>query len=186
MVTEPDLILLSNIKTTLDDNPGAKQRELATGMGLSLGMTNAVLRRFAVKGWILARRLSARNIRYVLTPDGMNELAHRSYRYMKRTFTEVRDCGTAVEQRIRQAKAQGHTKTVLYGKSDIAFIIEWACRRAGLGFEQQPVPEQRTELSPEVFGIVGECTDGAAAETLTALGCVNVYDVAEKEITQPC
>ena len=183
MSAEPDLVLLSNIKSTLSANPGAKQREIAVGMGVSLGMANIVLRRFSSKGWIMAKRISARNIRYILTPEGMNELAHRSYHYMRRTFTEVRECAAAVETHIMQVKVRGCTRVVLFGESDIALVIEWAAKRAGLEFKQVKVPEMEMEtaLHPEVFGIVGECADGAAVEALMALGCVSVYEVAERK-----
>lgn len=181
MSAEPDLVLLSNIKSTLSANPGAKQREIAAGMGVSLGMANIVLRRFAGKGWIMAKRLSARNIRYILTPEGMNELAHRSYRYMRRTFTEVRECASAVEANIMQAKVHGCTKVVLYGESDIALIIEWAAKRAGLEFEQVLQPDGKAVVSAATLGITGECIDNDAADTLRAQGCVSVYEVAERE-----
>jgi DNA-binding MarR family transcriptional regulator len=186
MNAEPDLVLLSNIKTTLAANPGAKQREIAAGMGVSLGMTNIVLRRFAGKGWIMAKRLSARNIRYILTPEGMNELAHRSYHYMRRTFTEVRECAAAVEAHIMQAKTHDCTNVVLYGQSDIAPIIEWAAKRAGMEFEQVLQPDGKTGVPEKALGIVGECADNDAADTLTAQGCVSVYDVAEREEILPC
>jgi len=181
MTADTDSILLSHIHTTLAVNPEAKQREIAAGMGLSLGMTNIVLRRFATKGWVLAKRLSARNIRYALTPDGMNELAHRSYHYMRRTFTEVRECGSAVEKCITGAKARGCTRVVLYGESDIAFIVEWAAKRAGLEFVQVLQPEQGAGVPVNALGIIGECANEGAADTLKALGCVNVYEVAERE-----
>jgi hypothetical protein len=80
-------------------------------------------------------------LRYVLTPEGINELAHRSYHYMRRTFTEVRDCGSAVESCIAGAKSRDCTSVVLYGESDIAFIIEWAAKRAGLEFVQVLQPD---------------------------------------------
>lgn len=181
MNTEPDLVLLSNIQTTLTANPGAKQREIAAGMGVSLGMTNIVLRRFANKGWILAKRLSARNIRYALTPEGMNELAHRSYRYMRRTFTEVRECAAAVELHVMRARARGCTQIILYGESDITLIIEWAAARAGLEFVQMPVPEQAAEVPAGTLGIIGESAGCAAAERLREPGFVSVYEIAGRE-----
>jgi hypothetical protein len=181
MIVDADSVLLSHMQTTLAANPEAKQREIATGMGLSLGMTNAVLKRFAGKGWVMAKRISSRNIRYALTAEGMNEIAHRSYRYMRRTFAEVRECRAAVEQRIMQAKVQGCTRVCLYGESDIAFIVEWACRRAGLAFVQMQVPETWTALPDGVLGIVSECAGETAEDTLKALGCMSVYEVAEKK-----
>ena len=181
MSAEPDLVLLSNIKTTLSTNPEAKQREIAAGMGVSLGMANIVLRRFATKGWIMAKRLSARNIRYILTPEGMNELAHRSYHYMRRTFSEVRECAAAVEANIMQSKARDCTKVVLYGESDIALIIEWAAKRAGLEFVQIPQPDGNAVSPENTLGIIGECAEEDAVDTLKTLGCVSVYEVAERE-----
>ena len=80
------------------------------------GITADVRRRGAHRSAGEVRWLSARNIRYILTPEGMNELAHRSYHYMRRTFTEVRECAAA-----------------------------------------------------------------GAADTLKALGCVSMYEVAERE-----
>jgi DNA-binding MarR family transcriptional regulator len=181
MNAEPDLVLLSNIKETLSTNPEAKQREIAAGMGVSLGMANIVLRRFAGKGWIMAKRLSARNIRYILTPEGMNELAHRSYHYMRRTFTEVRECASAVETHIMQAKVHGCTKVVLYGESDIALIIEWASKRAGLEFEQVLQPDGSAVVPENTLGIIGECADTSVGNTLQAHGCISIYEVAERK-----
>ena len=185
MTADTDSILLSHIHTTLAVNPEAKQREIAAGMGLSLGMTNIVLRRFATKGWVLAKRLSARNIRYALTPDGMNELAHRSYHYMRRTFTEIRDCGSAVERCVARAKARGCTRVVLYGESDIAFIIEWAAKRAGLEFVQIPQTEHSVGVPVDALGLIGEGAEAGAADTLNALGCVSVYELAGREEILP-
>lgn len=181
MSAEPELLLLSHIQTTLTANPEAKQREIAAELGLSLGMTNIVLRRFANRGWILAKRLSARNIRYALTVEGMNEIAHRSYRCLRRTFAEVRNCRAAVEKYVMQAKVQGCTKVCLYGESDIAFIIEWAARSAGLEFVQMPAPEEAAGMRTDTLGITGEGTDDAAAERLGEKGCVSVYEMAGRE-----
>jgi hypothetical protein len=174
-----DYILLSNMNSTLSANPGAKQREIATGMGLSLGMTNIVLRKFAAKGWVLVKRLSPRNVRYALTPEGMNELTHRSYSYMRRTFAEVRDCGAAVEIRIAEARKSGYTKVELYGESDIAFIFEWACRLAGLEFVQKKdIPGTVPEGT---LCITGERADTFTAERIKALGGIDVFEAAGRD-----
>ena len=80
-----------------------------------------------------------------------------------------------------QAKARDCTKVVLYGESDIALIIEWASKRAGLEFEQILQPDGKTGVPEKALGIVGECADNDAADTLKARGCVSVYEVAERE-----
>jgi DNA-binding MarR family transcriptional regulator len=181
---ENDLSILSDISKTLSENPAAGQREIAKKSSLSLGMTNALLRRFAEKGWILMNRISARNIRYVLTPEGMNELARRSYHYMKRTFGELRDFYDTIGTGIRRAKKAGNTAAVLYGKSDIAFIIESVCRRENIPFTSvSPLQcSDRLPMVPEgTLGSIAESVCPGAEAALREQGCVSVYELAGKE-----
>ncbi|MFP4377949.1 MAG: winged helix-turn-helix transcriptional regulator [Spirochaetales bacterium] len=70
-------------------NNGVKQRDLAQAIGLSLGMTNAILKRLAGKGFVTMRKLNARNIHYLVTPEGVDLIARRSYRYLRRTVGHV-------------------------------------------------------------------------------------------------
>ncbi len=61
----------------LQHDSGAKQRELARAVGMSLGMTNALLKRLAAKGFITMKKANSRKIQYVITPEGMQEAARR-------------------------------------------------------------------------------------------------------------
>ena len=79
-----DLTQLSKLDYLLKERPNASQRDIAKAIGMSLGMTNSLLKRFSDKGYLYLK-ISQRNIQYILTPAGMNELTHRSYRYFKRT-----------------------------------------------------------------------------------------------------
>jgi len=82
---DAELSILENIYSSQKFDNSLTQRDLAEASGLSLGMTIALLKRFSEKGWILLKRLNTRNIQYALTPEGVNEIAHRTYRYFKRT-----------------------------------------------------------------------------------------------------
>ncbi len=174
-----DIEILSDIHTVLEENPEAGQREIAAKSSLSLGMTNAVLRKFAAKGWILMKKLSARHIRYIMTPTGMNELAKRSYHYMRRTFSEVRHCFDSVTQCVKKMKKQGSTQVVLYGNSDIAFILETVCAREGLKFWQVTDFEQELVVPNGAFAVIGENVGDTALELLKGKGGVSVYDVVD-------
>ena len=52
-----------DVLSQLHQNNGVKQRDLAQAIGLSLGMTNAILKRLAGKGFVTMRKLNARNTR---------------------------------------------------------------------------------------------------------------------------
>ena len=85
-MNEKELEILTNIS---NNSATLSQRELASRSGMSLGMTNAVLKRLVQKGWLTIRKINNRNIRYAVTPAGMEEITRRSYRYFKRTLKNV-------------------------------------------------------------------------------------------------
>jgi len=109
-----------------------RQRDLAEITGLSLGMTNAILHRLANKGWIKIRRLNNRNILYAVTPQGVEEIMRRSYRFFKRTVRNVVVYREAIEELIKDAKEKNYNYFVLVGKSDLDFIVEYVCHKHGL------------------------------------------------------
>lgn len=109
-----------------------RQRDIAQAIGLSLGMTNAVLKRLAKKGWLSVRKVNSRNIQYVVSPKGMEEIAGRSYRYLRRTISNIVRYKEAIEKLVREAKERGCTEVVLVGESDLEFIVEHACLSHGV------------------------------------------------------
>jgi len=129
--TEKELQILENIHKNAS---AVRQRDLAAIAGLSLGMTNAILNRLAKKGWITIRKVNNRNIRYAVTPKGMEVLTRKSYQYFKRTIKNVVYYREAIEELVGQAHSDGYGGLVLVGNSDLDFIVEHACRRAGVDY----------------------------------------------------
>jgi DNA-binding MarR family transcriptional regulator len=127
------------------------QRDLARIVGLSLGMTNAILKRLAQKGYLTIRKVNNRNIRYAVSPDGVELIAHRSYRYLRRTIKNVVYYRHAIEELVRKIRDEGYDGLVLVGASDLDFIVEHACRSAGVSF----IRDDR-ELSDKVFLLYSE------------------------------
>ncbi|MDR1178305.1 MAG: transcriptional regulator [Spirochaetaceae bacterium] len=109
-----------------------RQRDLAQIAGTSLGMTNAILKRLAQKGWIVIKRLNSRNIQYAVTLEGINELVRRSYRYIKRTIKNVVFYKDRIDQVISSAKAGDTATVLLVGQSDLDFIVEHSCNHYGI------------------------------------------------------
>ena len=48
-----DVATLQSIAKTLEEEPLASQRVLAENAGMSIGLMNAVLKRFVERGWIM-------------------------------------------------------------------------------------------------------------------------------------
>ena len=134
MQNSKEISLLTNVHETLLSSPEASQRDISKALNMSLGMTNNILKRFVEKGWICMNKISPRNIRYVLTPDGLKEVAKRSYNYVKRTIKNVYDYKELIVNYIKEEKLKGIKKVILLGEDDIAFIIEYACQKNNLSF----------------------------------------------------
>lgn len=134
ILDEPDreVLVLENI---LQRESRVHQRDLAEILGVSLGMTNAILKRLVNKGWLTIKKLNNRNVHYIVSADGIEEIAKRSYRYFKRTIRNVVHYKGIIEDFIRKIRNRGYLGVVIIGKSDIEFIVEHVCLKVGLRFD---------------------------------------------------
>lgn len=170
--------ILECLRDTLRADPFASQRDLARGSGLSLGMLNAAVKRFAARGWIALTNLNARKIQYALTDEGFAELARRSNSFVRRTFSLVGRYGNAVVDALEREKRRGVAAVVLAGKSNIVFLIEYACQKCGLEFRVED--GFAPAAARDVLLLAGELTDGDELSRLLAAGCVNVMTLVEQ------
>ena len=154
---DTELAILENIYTSSKRADIVRQRDLAKIAGSSLGMTNAILKRLVQKGFIIVRKINSRNIQYIVTPDGVNEIARRSYRFFKRTIRNVVFYRDRIDESVSRAKARGMQAVLLVGMSDLDFIVEHACDRHGLPF-MKAVDERvaATVLSGKVLAVYAE------------------------------
>lgn len=130
--TEKELEVLEQIYIRQD----VRQRDLAQGIGLSLGMTNAILKRLTQKGFLTVRKVNNRNIAYAVSPVGIDAIARKSYRYLKRTIKHVVDYKQAIEDVIAAAAEGGYTEVALVGPSDLDFIVEHLCAKYGVAYQR--------------------------------------------------
>ena len=124
-----EIEILENI---YHSQPNVRQRDLAQIVGLSLGMTNAILKRLAQKGWITVRKVNNRNISYAVSPEGMDVIMRKSYSYFRRTIKNVVYYRKTIEKLIKEVGDLGYQKLILVGQSDLDFIVEHACDRSGI------------------------------------------------------
>ena len=120
------------------------QRDLAVTAGISLGMTNAILKRLAQKGWVTVRKLNGRNFQYAVSPAGLDEIARRSYRFLKRTIRNVVVYKDTIDSFAASVRHAGGKGIILVGESDLAFIIEHSCATQGIQFlsAKEPVDQE--------------------------------------------
>jgi predicted transcriptional regulator len=146
---EKEITLLENIQKI----PHISQRSLAEAAGLSLGMTNAIIKRLAKKGWVIIKKINNRNIRYAVTSEGFQAITRRSFSYLKRTLQNVVDYKEILQSLLEDVAARGYGGVILSGKSDLDFMIEHFCRKNRLDYLVVPEGLQGTaEIPPGSFG----------------------------------
>jgi len=133
-----------------------RQRDLARIIGLSLGMTNAILNRLARKGLLQIRKVNNRNIQYVVSAKGMEEIARRSYGYLKRTIKNVVYYKEAIDRLMAEVTEMGFRRLALIGSSDMDFIVEHLCTKHHLAFERLPAPPSEARSEGKAFLLYSE------------------------------
>jgi DNA-binding MarR family transcriptional regulator len=108
--------------------PDLTQRQLASETGISLGMTNIILKRLAHKGLVKMKRLNRRNIKYVLTPSGIAHYSRRSYDYLLRTVSSVKSIKQKIKGLVLEEVGKGAKGFSIRGEGELADIAELALR----------------------------------------------------------
>jgi hypothetical protein len=87
-VEQPQIIL--QILESVDRDGAQSQRGRASEVGIALGLTNAYLKFCIRKGYLKARKVSARSYRYLLTPKGLAEKSRLAMNRLSASLDFVR------------------------------------------------------------------------------------------------
>lgn len=162
---------LSVLQTIRESESGADrltQRELARRTGISLGMINTLLRRLAGRGWVILTRVSAKTMRYALTPAGVSELTRRTAGYFQRASRSAELYRDRLETFVLEAKREGAGTVVLVGTSEIEFLLAYVCERHDLIFVKSADPEKSKSLGRKegVVLLLSETFDATAFDAM--------------------
>ena len=149
---------------------------LAENAGISIGLMNAILKRFVERGWIMLSNVNLCKLSYAITPAGIAELTGRSQSFAKRTFELANKYNDTLCKVVLDAKKEGKTKLALYGKSYIRFLLIYACQTLNVTFLEKDVD---AGIEEDALCVVGELNEKADIERLTKQGCGNLLELIE-------
>lgn len=132
--TDRDLILLEHI----EQNPDATQAVLASQLGVAIGTINWHLKRLIAKGYIKARRVERRKLRYVITPEGLALRARLTLDFIENSFRLYRLVRERSILALQQVEKAGFTNVYIDGEGDVAEICRLTCLEKGI----QPAEEK--------------------------------------------
>jgi DNA-binding MarR family transcriptional regulator len=109
------------------------QRKISHQIGLSLGMTNIIIKRLIAKGHVKVKGLNRRNVQYILTPRGFAEKVKKTHRYLLRTIDTVKTLKEKIQDTILEYYEKGERNFTILGKGELADIVEMSLRDMGKG-----------------------------------------------------
>ena len=132
--SEYEINVLESISNSKKD---IRQRDLSRWLGISLGMTNVILKRLVKKGLLKIHKINNRNIKYLVSPKGLEVIAKRSYWYFKRTIKNVVNYKELITELVFKIKKSSFQGISLMGESDIDFLVEYICSKNELKFSRE-------------------------------------------------
>ncbi len=117
-------------------NPSKTQREISRSLGLSLGMTNLLIKRLIKKGYVKVKQLNWNKTQYLLTFKGVMEKTRKSYAYALHAWRQTRKVTSAIQETVLAEWRKGARRAVVVAWPETAVLIRAALAETDLpGFE---------------------------------------------------
>ncbi|MFB0526953.1 MAG: winged helix-turn-helix transcriptional regulator [bacterium] len=107
------------------------QRRISHQIGLSLGMTNLIIKRLIAKGYVKVKGLNRRNVQYILTPRGFAEKVRKTHRYLLRTIDTLKTVKEKIQDTVLEYYEKGERNFTILGKGELADVVEISLRDIG-------------------------------------------------------
>lgn len=127
-MSEKEFAVIKEISQSSQPN----QRAIAQKVGISVGLVNLIIQRFAKKGYVKLKEIPPRRVCYMLTPKGMAEKARKSYDFTAGTMRLLRSITSGIEDILMREYRNGMSELTIRGDGELAALAEMAFRNLGL------------------------------------------------------
>ncbi|MBI1387277.1 MAG: winged helix-turn-helix transcriptional regulator [bacterium] len=139
-----DQMILTLLKA-IDESPDTTQKDLATRLGVAVGLVNSYLKRVIYKGYVKTKQLDRRRLKYLLTPTGIREKSRLTYEFLEYSYQYIMEVRSRVRDILAPLSHDGCRRVIFYGSGEVAELSYLAIR----------------ELGMELAGIVDPGSEGA-------------------------
>lgn len=143
----------------IERNPAVSQRELASKLGVAVGIANACVRTLARKGMVKIRGDNNRTITYHLTKKGILHKSRLAVEWTRNTIDFYREARQKVADRLVPVADSGAEHIALYGANELAEIAAIVAARAGLRvvavIRAEGSADERQAAAPGVDELLG-------------------------------
>ncbi len=131
MMDRDDQMILTLLKA-IDDSPETTQKDLATQLGVAVGLVNSYLKRVIYKGYVKTKQLDRRRLKYLITPTGIKEKSRLTYEFLQFSYQYVMEIRRKVKHQLLQYQKEGCKSIILIGSGEVAELSYIAIRELGL------------------------------------------------------
>jgi DNA-binding MarR family transcriptional regulator len=124
--------IMLGLLDSVERGSATSQRNLASELGIALGLVNAYLKRCIRKGLVKVRHAPARRYAYYLTPNGFAEKSRLTVEYMSHSFSLFRRAKLDCTAALASARERGFTRVALLGVSDLAEVASICALDSGV------------------------------------------------------
>ncbi|MBU1076185.1 MAG: winged helix-turn-helix transcriptional regulator [Spirochaetes bacterium] len=118
----------------LNEDNRLTQRHIAKKAGISLGLTNIIIRRLVKKGFVKIKNMDKKRILYHLTPKALIEKSYRTYHYFERTVKDIVKIRDKIQSEIMKKYSSDLNSLVILGDNEISEIAIWAAQELKLKY----------------------------------------------------
>lgn len=115
-----------SLLSVIEDDSSPTQRNLASRLGVALGLTNALVKRCVKKGLLKVKSAPARRYAYYLTPKGFREKSRLTAEYLSVSLDFFRNARGQYAEAMEHCINRGWHRIAFYGASELAEIATLA------------------------------------------------------------
>jgi len=120
--TSKDDQLTLQLLSAIEERSDVSQRDLASQLGIALGLTNSYLKRCTRKGFVKVKEVPANRYLYYLTPKGFTEKSRLTARFLSSSLKFYRQSAESCSELFHCCEENDWSRVVLCGVSDLAEI----------------------------------------------------------------
>lgn len=126
----------------LNEYSEISQREISSKVGISLGMVNILINKFAKVGLVKIERLNGNKIRYMLTPQGFAVLSKKTIAYISKSYTAILQIKEQMNQ-VLEENFEPHEAVAIFGKHDeVCAVLEEVLKSQGREYRYIDLPNE--------------------------------------------
>jgi DNA-binding MarR family transcriptional regulator len=110
------------ILNRIEENGRVTQPEIASQLGISIGLANAFIKRIARKGYIKLTTIPRDRAKYLITPRGIAAKSRLTLKYLQYSLNFYKKAKDAIAQAYALLAEEGIKDVVFYGTGEFAEI----------------------------------------------------------------